>query len=192
MSITFDQTGPTPAISTNLTELVLQAPNSFTVDFGEAVSGFELGDVTVSNGIVSNLQTSDNQTFTKALAAIRAAYDLIITENEAGLEHLSRYRLNQVDLFLIVLTPGRSSWAVADRIRHTAEVMDMEIGESWLVYNRTKSQGVSLASRRTLLLPECDTIAALDRQGGPLLAVADDHPLRAALGPIIERICRCV
>lgn len=135
---------------------------------------------------------SVNQALTKALAAIRAAYDLIITDNEAGLEHLSRYRLNQVDLFLIVLTPGRSSWAVADRIRHTAEVMDMEIGESWLVYNRTKSQGVSLTSRRTLLLPECDTIAALDRQGGPLLALADDHPLRAALGPIIERICRCV
>lgn len=133
-----------------------------------------------------------NGALTRALTAIRAEYDLILTDNEAGLEHLSRYRLKQVDLFLIVLTPGRSSWAVADQIKHTVEVIGMEIGETWLVYNRTKNHRASLASRHTLLLPECETIAALDRQGGPLLALADGHPLRAALGPIIDRICRCV
>jgi CO dehydrogenase maturation factor len=135
---------------------------------------------------------SVNQALTKALAAIRAEYDLIITDNEAGLEHLSRYRLKQVDLFLIVLTPGRSSWAVADQIRHVAEIMEMEIGETWLIYNRTRSQGLSLASQNTLFLPECETIAVLDRQGGPLLALADNHPLREALKPIVERVCPCV
>jgi CO dehydrogenase maturation factor len=132
-----------------------------------------------------------NQALTKALATIQNDYDLIITDNEAGLEHLSRYRIHQVDLFVIVLTPGRSSWAVADQIRHTAEVMEMDIGETWLAYNRTLSQGMSLNSRNTLLLPECETIAALDRQGGPLLALTDDHPMRTAIKPLVEQICKC-
>jgi CO dehydrogenase maturation factor len=132
-----------------------------------------------------------NQALTKALAAIRAQYDLIITDNEAGLEHLSRYRLHQVDLFLIVMTLARSSWLVADRIRYLAENSALEIGEMWLVYNRTQNQGLRLAGRHVLLLPECETITALDHQGGGLLHLVDDHPLRAALSPLIERIGQC-
>ncbi len=129
-----------------------------------------------------------NQALTQALTTLRATYDLIILDNEGGLEHVSRYRLKQVDLFLIVLTPGRSSWLVADRLRHTADSVELDIGETWLIYNRIPGRGVRLAGRNTLLLPECETIAALDRQGGPLPALADDHPVRQALNPLIERI----
>lgn len=132
-----------------------------------------------------------NQALTKALAAIRAQYGLIIIDNEAGIEHLSRYRLHQVDLFLIVLTLARSSWLVADRIRYLAENSELDIGETWLVYNRTQNQGLRLAGRHVLLLPECDTITVLDRQGGSLLHLADDHPLRSALSPLIKRIGLC-
>jgi CO dehydrogenase maturation factor len=132
-----------------------------------------------------------NQALTRALKQIQGHYDLIIIDCEAGLEHLSRYRIQQTDIFIIVLTPGRASWAVADQIRHTTQMLEMQLGETWLIYNRTQSRGISLAGRNTLLLPECDTITVLDRQGGPLLALVDDHPLRTALSPLIERIGRC-
>ncbi len=132
-----------------------------------------------------------NQALTQALASINTMYDLVIIDNEAGMECISRYQLKQIDLFFIVLTPGRSSWLVADRIRQVADLLDLEIGESWLIYNHTKSQYISKGHQNAILLPQCETIVDLDQQGGPLLALADDHPLREALTPIVERICQC-
>ena len=133
-----------------------------------------------------------NNALTQALASIKAMYDLVIIDNEAGLECISRYQLKQIDLFLIVLTPARSSWLVADRIRQVTDLLDLEIGETWLLYNRTQNQYVSKGHQNAIFVPECGTIAALDRQGGPLLVIRDDHPTRQALRPIIERIGACV
>lgn len=132
-----------------------------------------------------------NGALTQALASIKRMYDLVILDNEAGLECISRYQLKQIDLFLIVLTPARSSWLVADRIKQVADLLDLEIGESWLMYNRTQNQYLSKGHQNAIFLPDCETIASLDRQGGPLLALADGHPLRKALEPIVERICPC-
>jgi CO dehydrogenase maturation factor len=133
-----------------------------------------------------------NQALTQALASIKAMYDLVIIDNEAGMECVSRYQLRQIDLFFIVLTPGRSSWLVADRIKQVADLLELEIGQTWLIYNRTKNQYISKDHQKTIFLPDCETIATLDRQGGPLLALADNHSLRKALAPIVERICQCV
>ena len=129
-----------------------------------------------------------NRALNQALASIKTMYDLIIVDNVAGLEWLARYRLSQVDLFLIVLTDGHASWSVANRIIEVAEMLDLEIDQTWLLFNRIQSRGANSAGQRTILLPECETISALDRQGGPLLAIKDDHPIRLALRPLIERI----
>ncbi|MCB0013434.1 MAG: AAA family ATPase [Anaerolineales bacterium] len=130
-----------------------------------------------------------NQALTQALASIQAEYDLIIIDNEAGLEHVSRYRLNRVDLFLLVLTPGQTSWQVANRIKATAEATGISIGQTWYLYNRVyETSRLGSPGPRTLLLPECSTLMMFDRQGGPLHALAGNHPLRRALTPLIEQI----
>jgi hypothetical protein len=41
-----------------------ESPFSITITFSEEMTGFTLGDISVSNGTASNLQTSDNTTFT--------------------------------------------------------------------------------------------------------------------------------
>ena len=128
-----------------------------------------------------------NQALTKALDSIRAQYDLIMIDNEAGLEHLSRYRVSRVDLFLIVLTQGQSSWAVADQIKNTTAGMEMELGETWLIYNRAERP--DRARPNTIILPETPALGALDQQGGPLLALKDEHCFRSALWPVVDRIC---
>jgi len=132
-----------------------------------------------------------NQALSQALASIKTMYDLVIVDNVAGMEWLSRYRLSQIDLFLIVLTAGHASWSVANRIIEVADMLDLEIGETWLLFNRIQSRGASPAGQRSILLPECETISALDRQGGPLLAIKNDHPVRQALKRLIERIGPC-
>ena len=128
-----------------------------------------------------------NQALTKVLEAVRAQYDLVLVDNEPGLEWLNRYRVRQIDLFLIVLTQGQSSWLVADQIKATAEQMKMAVGETWLVYNRT---GWPEQLRpNSLILPEIPLITTLDQQGGPLLALQNHHSFRQALWPLVDRIC---
>jgi len=48
-------------------------------------------------------------------------YDLVIMDNEAGLEHLARYRVKHVDLFLVVYASSLASRIVAGRIRAVGE-----------------------------------------------------------------------
>ncbi len=132
-----------------------------------------------------------NKALTGALNTIRKNYDLIIIDNEAGLEHVSRYRLAQIDLFILVMTQGQSSWAVANRIRYLIDDVGIQVGQIWEVYNRIIKTGRAYAnaSETTLFLPESDTLGAMDRQGGSPVCLVEDHPLRLALEPIVTRIC---
>ncbi|SFD61441.1 gliding motility-associated C-terminal domain-containing protein [Chitinophaga sp. CF118] len=54
---------PTVALSTSAFAIV-NAPFTATITFSEAVTGFTTGDIVVSNATLSNLQTSDNISYT--------------------------------------------------------------------------------------------------------------------------------
>lgn len=133
-----------------------------------------------------------NRALTGALNAIRQKYDLILIDNEAGLEHISRYRLTHIDLFALIMTQGRSSWAVANRLRFLIDDVGLQVGQIWQIYNRLVKTGRSFSSgadEHTLFLPESDTIGAIDRQGGSPVYLVENHPLRLALEPLVTRIC---
>src|SRR5262249_29141916 len=50
VSATSDKTAPTPTVAAGLTSPTNISPIPFTVNFNEAVTGFDQSDVTVSNG----------------------------------------------------------------------------------------------------------------------------------------------
>lgn len=133
---------------------------------------------------------SINNALTQALASIRASYDLIIVDNEAGLEHISRYRFDQVDVLLTIMTMGRASWTVANQIQNLAEDLGIKIGRTWPIYNRVSKKDLDnfAADHDAIVIPESDTIVMADRQGGSPTCLAEDHLFRAALVPIIEMI----
>ena len=62
---------------------------------------------------------------------------------EAGLEHLSRYRFQEIDLLLIVSTPNPASQAVAQRIRQTVKQSQQTVKQMATVYNQ-QSVGTGL------------------------------------------------
>ncbi|SEW36554.1 gliding motility-associated C-terminal domain-containing protein [Chitinophaga sp. YR573] len=53
-----------PSVVLSSTLSVVNAPFTATITFSEAVTGFAIGDITAGNGTLSNLQTSDNITYT--------------------------------------------------------------------------------------------------------------------------------
>lgn len=63
LNVLYDITMPTVAITTTAPDPV-KGLFTITISFSEAVNGFQLSDLNVQNVTISNLQTSDNITFT--------------------------------------------------------------------------------------------------------------------------------
>ncbi len=143
-----------------------------------------------------------NGALKQALGAITGRYDLAVVDNEAGLEWVNRYRTESIDLFLVVAGPDRTSQQVAARIVETAEQMSIEIGETWVIYNRVMEQLVPenyrhvLAHRfnghQSLVVPHSWGITPLevyDQQ--PVVRLSQNDAMRLAVAPIVERLVQC-
>jgi CO dehydrogenase maturation factor len=142
---------------------------------------------------------SVNGALKQALAAITGNYDVVILDNEAGLEHISRYRLAKVDLFLVVAGPDRASHDVAARIIETAGQMTIEIGQTWVVYNRVLARDWRdapphrLDGHQRLTVPHTWAAAPLEMHDRlPIVRLGPNDPVRAALYPVVEQILSCV
>lgn len=127
-----------------------------------------------------------NSALSEALAALMAAYDLIIVDSEAGAEHLSRYRIRQVDLFLIVTTPGRAALAVTRQIEILARQAGMRLGEVGVIVNRSLT-GVGI-DHLLAVVPNCPQLAYYDLSGRAVADLPDDAVSRQTLQIVIERI----
>lgn len=139
---------------------------------------------------------SVNHALSAALAQIVDSYPLVLIDNEGGLEHLSRYRLARADLLLVVANPTRPARMVADRILQTARQVGLEF-EAGLVLNRADGSGVDPEPHLwTVILPESQALAELERAGLPPVQLPADDPLRRALAPLLDRMIggtgRCV
>ncbi|MGB6045250.1 MAG: Ig-like domain-containing protein, partial [Pirellulales bacterium] len=64
ISITSDQAEPMTVITATQTSPTNADPINFSVDFGEVVGGFVIGDLNIGNGTASNFSTADGQTYT--------------------------------------------------------------------------------------------------------------------------------
>lgn len=73
-----DVTAPSVTITTTETDPTNNSPFSISITFSEEVTGFSIGDISVGNGVASDLTTTDNITFT---ANITPATDGPVTVN---------------------------------------------------------------------------------------------------------------
>jgi CO dehydrogenase maturation factor len=131
-----------------------------------------------------------NRALAAALELIAERYTLIIIDNEAGLEHLGRRRLNRVDFFLAVTTPSPTAWAVVRRILDTARQAEIALGETGVIVNRTSGRAHTPQEGLTVLVPHSSELSVLDLCGRPVVELPDGAPARLALWPIVERLCR--
>lgn len=139
---------------------------------------------------------SINRVLAMVLAEVVARYALVVIDNEAGVEHVSRYRLPQADLLLVVVTSGQAAQTVARRILATTRQVGMVVEQTWLVFNRVpagsfRPSGHSFGAEATLAVPASSMLACLDEQGRPAIKLPPADPIRLALQPIVEAI-RCV
>jgi len=130
-----------------------------------------------------------NGILSQILEELLASYTLVVIDNEAGLEHLNRYRLKQVDLFLTVATPSPASQAVGTEIIKTARQVGMRMGNSRVILNRAPvSYRPPAPVGVSVLVPEAKEVTDLERAWAAITDLPDNHPVREALAPIIKWI----
>ena len=134
-----------------------------------------------------------NRALSAALSQIVSAYRLVLVDNEAGVEHVSRYRLPQADLLLVIVAPGRAAQAVGQRVLATARQVEMAIEATWMVFNQAPAgyHPPDYETRVTLVVPASSSLTQLDLAGQPAVALLADDPVRTALQLLVEGIRQC-
>ena len=125
------------------------------------------------------------------------AYDYIVIDNEAGLEHLSRRTTRDVDLLLIVSDPSLRGLIAAGRVAELIDELKTSVGETYLIVNRvigdTLSQPLMEAIgqynlRLAGLVPADSAVTELDALGEPIVKLPADAPSRLSLDAILDSL----
>lgn len=127
---------------------------------------------------------------------ISGRYPHVVLDNEAGLENLSRRLAPSVDLLILASDPSARGLATAARIRGLAAELGILAARTALAVNRlaaplsdtARAMADDLGADFLLELPEDAELAALDREGAPLTALAGDNPLVRAVDQFLDRI----
>lgn len=121
-------------------------------------------------------------------------YDYMVIDNEAGLEHISRGTIQDVDTMLVISDGSVKGVRAAGRIYELAKNLSFDIGEAYLII--TKIDDITLlqdeidATGLKLLgvIPYDSLLAEYDLYGKPLLDLPDDSPAVKAVREICDKI----
>lgn len=136
-----------------------------------------------------------NDLLRRYLEKLGANYDFIVTDNEAGLEHLSRRVLPEVDLMLVTSDATARGVRSAGRVRGIIEGVKINVNRIGLVIVRAREgaqAGLDQEIEKTGLdlygtIPFDHKIADLDLHGHPLLDLPLDAPAAVAAESLFQR-----
>lgn len=125
-------------------------------------------------------------------------YRVVVMDNEAGMEHISRLVARRADILLIISDPTQRGILTARRIRDLARELKVEVGKAHVVINRVNGElasalkdaieeaGLNLAG----CVPEDELISEYDTEGKPTADLPEDAKSVKALGAIFDEILR--
>jgi len=124
-------------------------------------------------------------------------YRIIVVDNEAGMEHISRGVLPHIDILLLISDASRRGIQAVGRIDSMVKEMDLRPGKVKLIVNRApdgvvdegvleeiRKQGLELIG----VLPQDEAVYRYDCEGKPSAKVPEDSPVKTALRDIIAKL----
>ena len=127
-------------------------------------------------------------------------YRVLVMDNEAGMEHISRLVARRADILLIVSDPSQRGIQAARRIRDLAREMKVDMKKDYVIINRVSGElpaavkdavdaaGLNLAG----CVQEDELISRYDTEGRPTVQLPDDARSVQALNGIFEDIITIV
>lgn len=137
-----------------------------------------------------------NSVLRRLIDELGEGYRAVVTDNEAGLEHLSRRTTGRADVLVVVSDATYRGIRAAGRIARLARDLALEIGSFYLVINKAVPGTTDVLHDeidRTGLqllgtIPYDADVAACDLAGRPLTTLHETSPACAAVGVVVERL----
>jgi len=125
-----------------------------------------------------------------------AAYDYVVMDNEAGMEHLSRRTTRNVDHLVLVSDVSMRGLAAVEAMLSLSKELDIDIRHTYIVVNRlvdnlpASMQAKIKAMNVPLLatLPYDQELAAFDGDGRPLIELPQDAPISAVIEQMAQQL----
>ena len=124
-------------------------------------------------------------------------YPYIVVDNEAGMEHISRGILPQMDTAILVSDCSRRGVQAAGRIKDLMNELHFKPSQIGLIVNRApegklddgtmeeiRKQGLDLLG----VVPQDQGVDQFDCDGKPIVQLPADSPVRAALRDIVDKL----
>jgi CO dehydrogenase maturation factor len=135
-----------------------------------------------------------NHMLRNELSKLQHGYPVVIMDNEAGMEHLSRRTTDDVDVLLVVVGPDKASALAAERILGMVPQLQIKVGRILLVATRRETgqeinpNGLLPGTKPMLVIPEDPAIRSMALQGQSIFEVAPDSAALTAMRQLWKTI----
>jgi len=140
-----------------------------------------------------------NNILREIIARLTSNYSVVIIDNEAGMEHLSRRTEEEVDHLFIISDPAPRSLRTIGRIVALIDEMGGRVRASHIVLSRvkgdieelpenTRNEISKLVHPVEAIIPYDEMLVDLDLQGEPLLKISDKSPSYQSVRKMLEDI----
>ncbi|MBI2859085.1 MAG: AAA family ATPase [Chloroflexi bacterium] len=117
-------------------------------------------------------------------------FDVTVIDCEAGLEHLSRRTIRNVDLLFMVTDPTARGMNTAKSIKSLAQGLDITVGQLCLVMNKVTPDDKELYDKLDDIcatIPLDGNVTRYDREGTPIAQLPDDSPVVKAVAELLDK-----
>jgi CO dehydrogenase maturation factor len=137
-----------------------------------------------------------NTLLTQYLERLIGNYPIIVIDNEAGMEHISRLTTKEVDILLIVSDASRRGILSAARISQLTDELGLKIGNKYFIINQAKAGETDELEKAAAeyklnlagIIPEDSNLRDFDLKGRPTIELERDSLSVNAAYEIFDRI----
>ena len=125
------------------------------------------------------------------------AYEYLVIDNEAGMEHLSRKTTKHIDKLLLVSDCSRRSVQAVARIRDLARELNLSVGDIYLIVNKAPNGELNEGIKEEIdkhnlnligVVPMDEMIYEYDSSGIPLVNLPEDSKAKIAINDIMAKL----
>lgn len=128
-----------------------------------------------------------NNFLRKFLDELSSAYEFVVVDNEAGMEHLSRRTTNNVDLLCITAEATPLGVLTAQRISDLAKGLPIAVKHIGVIWNRTENAEELNGIENLGLVPYDDTLFKASMKGKTIFDLKPESPALVAVRNILEK-----
>ena len=138
-----------------------------------------------------------NSILKRQIQLMSGHYDYVVMDNEAGMAHISRGVLPNMQTAILVSDCSRRGIQAVGRIQQLIEECDMHPQQIGLIVNRAPNGVLNEGTKEEIeiqglnllgVVPQDELVYEYDCEGRPTVELPEDSPVRKAMSEIVKKL----